>query len=183
MKINETEIRDLYIITLEPIIDDRGFFVRSYCMNEISEYKKNLNIVQINHTLTKKKGTVRGMHYQLSPACETKIVRCIKGSVFDVAVDLREDSETYLQWHGEILSDDNMKMFLIPEGFAHGFQTLEENCEMLYLHSEFYKKEYEGGILYNDPKVGIDWPLFLTSISERDMKHPLIDSNFRGIKI
>lgn len=183
MKINETNISGLYAISLEPLKDDRGFFVRSFCLREISAYKKNLNIVQVNQTMTKEKGSVRGMHYQLPPACETKFVRCIRGSVFDVAVDLREGSDTFLKWHGEILSAENMKMLLIPEGFAHGFQTLEDNCEMLYLHSEFYQKEYEGGVRFDDPEIGINWMLPAKNISARDSKHPLINSSFRGIKI
>ena len=183
MIIHETEIRGLYTITLEPVIDSRGFFVRSFCVNEISKYNSDLKIVQINHTLTNEKGTIRGMHYQLPPACETKIVRCIKGSVFDIAIDLREGSDTFLSNHGEILSAENKKMLMIPEGFAHGFQTLEENCEMLYLHSEFYQKEYEAGLRYDDPGIGINWLIPVTSISERDSKHSFINSSFRGIKI
>jgi dTDP-4-dehydrorhamnose 3,5-epimerase len=155
MIIEKTEIKDLYTITLEPLTDKRGFFLRFFCLNEISTIKKDLNIVQINHTLTTEKGVVRGMHYQRPPFCETKIVRCLRGSVFDVAIDLRESSETYLMWHGE----------------------------MLYLHSEFYNKEYEAGIKFNDPILGIKWPLALTDISERDQKHPLINSKFRGITI
>lgn len=183
MIINKTEFNGLYSITLEPIADERGFFVRSFCLNEISACRENLNIVQVNHTMTKEKGTVRGMHYQLPPACETKIVRCIKGAVFDVAVDLREGSGTFLKWYGEILSAENMKMLLIPEGFAHGFQTLDENCEMLYLHSQFYQKGYEAGVRFNDPEIGISWKLPVTGISDRDLAHPLLNSSYRGIKL
>lgn len=183
MIFHKTDIDGLYTVTLQPVADERGFFVRSFCIKEISGIKKSIRIVQINHTLTREQGSIRGMHYQIPPYAETKIVRCIRGSVFDVAVDLRKDSKTYLQWYGEILSADNMKMMLIPEGFAHGFQTLEDNCEMLYLHSEFYNKEHEGGIRSNDAKVGIKWKIPASNISERDSTHPLITSSFKGIEL
>ncbi len=183
MFFNNTTIDGLFTITLQPIADERGFFVRSFCIKEISSIKGDLRISQVNHSLTREKGSIRGMHFQYPPYAETKIVRCIRGSVFDVAVDLRIKSKTYLKWHGEILSADNMKMMLLPEGFAHGFQTLEENCELLYFHSEFYNKENEGGIRYNDAIVGINWKIPPSNISERDRKHPLITNSFKGIKL
>jgi len=181
MIFEETAIKDLYTVDLTPIKDDRGFFVRSFCINEFSSIRKDINIVQINHTLTTERGSVRGMHFQQPPFGETKIVRCIKGSVFDVAVDLRKDSNTFLQWYGINLSEENMKLLVIPEGFAHGFQTLDDNCEMLYLHTEFYNKEYESGIRYNDPSIGIEWKLPVSNISDRDRNHLLIDKSFKGI--
>ncbi len=182
VKFTETVLNGLYSIMPELISDDRGFFVRSFCLNEFSRIRGDIRIVQINHSMTKKAGSIRGMHFQLPPYCEIKIVRCIKGVVYDVAIDLRKDSKTFMQWHGEILTAGNMKMLMIPEGFAHGFQTLEDDCEMLYLHSEFYIKEYECGIRYDDPSLGIKWKIPITNISERDRKHPLIENTFRGIE-
>lgn len=183
MVFNKTKIDNLYTADLTPIKDQRGFFVRSFCINEFLNIRDDLKIVQVNHTLTTEKGSVRGMHFQLPPFCETKIVRCIKGSVFDVAVDLRKGSKTFLQWYGEIISEDNMKMMIIPEGFAHGFQTLDDNCEMLYLHTEFYNKQCESGIRYNDPSIKIEWKIPVTNISERDCNHNLINDSFKGIEI
>lgn len=183
MKFTETALDGLFVVTPKPIEDIRGCFVRSFCLNEFSRIKKDIRIVQINHSRTREAGSIRGMHFQFPPFCETKIVRCIKGSVYDVAIDLRRDSKTYMRWHGEVLTADDMKMLMIPEGFAHGFQTLEEDCEMMYLHSEFYNKEYEGGVRYNDPAFGINWNIMVTNISERDRNHPLINDSFRGIEV
>ena len=164
-------------------MDDRGLFARVFCQNELLNILHGKNIVQINHSLTKQKGAFRGMHSQYPPKAEIKIVKCLRGSVFDVIIDLRKGSPTFLKWHEEILSSENMKMMYIPEGFAHGFQTLEENCELLYLHTEFYSPKHEGGVRYNDPKVGIKWPLEVRDISERDKKHPLLAEDFQGIEI
>ena len=139
------------------------------------------NIVQINHSLTCRKGAIRGMHFQYPPKAESKIVRCLAGEIYDVIVDLRENSPTYLKWHGEILSYENMNLMYIPEGFAHGFQTLKENCELLYLHTEFYSPDHEGGVRYNDQKINIRWPLEITEISHKDERHPLLTSDSKGI--
>ena len=135
----------------------------------------------MNHSFTKHKGAIRGMHFQLPPFKEIKLVRCIAGSVYDVIVDLRKDSATFLKSVGVELSAQNKKMIYIPEGFAHGFQALSEDCELIYHHSEFYTPGAEGGIQYNDPKINIDWLRPVTNISERDTKHPLLDDNFKGI--
>jgi dTDP-4-dehydrorhamnose 3,5-epimerase len=135
----------------------------------------------MNHSFTAEKGTVRGMHFQHPPHAEIKMVRCIAGAVYDVAVDLRKDSETFLQWYGIELSAENKQMIYIPEGFAHGFQTLTENVELMYHHTEFYTPEAEEGLLYNDPMLNINWPLQINNLSERDTKHPIIQSNFKGI--
>lgn len=121
------------------------------------------------------------MHFQYPPKAEIKIVRCIAGSIFDVAIDLRVNSPTYFQWHGEILTGENKKSICIPEGFAHGFQTLEDNTEIIYLHTEFYNSELESAVRYKDPKFKISWPLELTEISDRDKNHPLINDKFKGI--
>jgi len=181
MKFIETSIEGLKIIELEPFIDDRGKFFRIFCENELKEIGHSKKIVQINQTQTKEKGTIRGMHFQYPPKAEIKIIKCLHGSIFDVAIDLRKNSPTFLKWHSEILTSDNMKVFYIPEGFAHGFQTLEKNVELLYLHTEFYHPEYEGGIRYNDSMVNIEWPLEIKDISERDKNFKLINKDFKGI--
>lgn len=135
----------------------------------------------MNHSYTKQVGTIRGMHYQLPPFNEIKMVRCIRGSVFDVIVDIRKDSPTFLKWVGVEISANNKKMIYIPAGFAHGFQTLEDDCELIYQHSALYMPAVEGGIRYSDALVNINWPLKLSSISERDKQHELLNTNFKGI--
>jgi len=183
MKIKQTPLQDAFSIEPEPFEDDRGLFARVFCQQELQHILHNKNIVQINHSITKQKGAIRGMHFQYPPKAEIKMVKCLRGSVFDVIIDLRKGSPTFLKWHGETLSYENMRMLYIPEGFAHGFQTLEENSELLYLHTEFYSPEHEGGVRYDDPKVGIKWPSKVTDISEKDKKHALLKNEFQGIKI
>ncbi len=164
-----------YIIDLSPFKDGRGWFARTYCKNEFKEIGHHTEWVQLNHSFTLNKATIRGMHYQLSPCEEIKMVRCIAGVIYDVIIDLRKDSVTYLKWFGIELSAENKKMLYIPKGFAHGFQTLADNCELIYHHSEFYTPSAEAGLYYNDPRLSISWPLPMTEISERDAKHPLLD--------
>ena len=178
MRINKLPLEGAFVIEPEPFTDDRGIFARVFCQRELQNILHGKNIVQINHSLTRQKGAIRGMHFQYPPKAEIKMVKCLRGSVFDVMIDLRSDSSTFLNWHGEILSAENMKMLYIPEGFAHGFQTLEENCELLYLHTEFYSPEHEGSVRYDDPKIEIKWPLEATDISERDKNHPLLAGKF-----
>lgn len=151
--------------------DNRGWFMRSFCKKEFEAIGHTKEWVQMNHSYTSKKGTIRGMHQQIAPYAEIKLVRCIAGSVYDVVIDVRKDSPTYLQWFGCELSATNKQMIYIPEGFAHGFQTLTDDVELLYHHSEFYQPGYESGIMYNDPKIKVVWPLALTEISERDLNH------------
>ena len=164
-----------------PISDDRGWFERLFCSEELISVGVTKNIVQINRTLTRKKGSVRGMHFQYTPDAEMKIVTCLKGSIFDVAVDARSGSKTFLQWHAERLTQDNHRSLVIPEGFAHGFQTMTDNCELLYLHTAAYNPNNEGAIHALDDKLSIAWPLPVGEMSHRDMNHPMIDSNFKGI--
>ncbi len=183
MKFVETNLKGLYIIDLETIQDDRGKFQRIFCMDEFNQIHHEKKIVQINHSLTKKKGAVRGLHFQYPPKAEIKIITCLSGSVFDVAVDIRKDSPTYLKWHGEILASENEKMIYIPEGFAHGFQTLNEDSELLYLHTEFYSPEHEGGIRFDDPKINVEWPLEITMVSNRDKQFKLLDKSFKGLYV
>ncbi|MCK4430754.1 MAG: dTDP-4-dehydrorhamnose 3,5-epimerase family protein, partial [Candidatus Aminicenantes bacterium] len=151
------------------------------CQRELQNMLHGKNIVQINHSMTRQKGAIRGMHFQYPPMAEIKMVKCLHGSVFDVMIDLRQGPSTFLKWSGEILSADNMKMLYIPEGFAHGFQALEENTELLYLHTEFYSPEHEGGVRYDDPVINISWPLEVADISEKDQSHPLLSKDFEGI--
>lgn len=181
MKFKDTNIKDLYIIEPEPFIDHRGKFYRVFCENELNKIGHSKRIVNVNSSTTLKKGSIRGMHFQYPPKAEIKIVKCVSGSIFDVAVDLRKNSPTYLQWHGEILSKENLRMLYVPEGFGHGFQALEDDIEIIYFVTEFYNPENEGGVRYNDSKVNIKWPLEVTDISEKDGKIPLIDDNFKAM--
>lgn len=170
-----------YLISLTPVGDSRGWFARTYCKNEFSQIGHDKEWVQINHSFTSLKGTVRGMHFQKPPYSEIKMLRCISGSVYDVIIDLRKDSPTFLKWYGIELSAENKKMLYIPEGFAHGFQTLEDNTELIYHHSEFYNPEAEDGILFNDKMVNISWPLPVTEMSDRDKNHSILNSTFKGL--
>jgi dTDP-4-dehydrorhamnose 3,5-epimerase len=175
MKFNETPLIGSYVIELEMKGDERGFFARAFCKNEFSELNLNNDIVQINNSLSADKGTLRGMHYQLSPKAEDKIVRCIKGALYDVIIDLREDSPTFKYWFGVELTAENRKMLFIPKGFAHGFVTLEDSTEAFYLVTEYYAPEQERGIRYNDPIFNIKWPIDPLIISEKDKNHPDFD--------
>ena len=181
MIFKETSLKGSYVLTFEPIEDERGWLARTYCKNEFLAIGHTKEWVQMNHSFTKQKATVRGIHYQRSPYGEIKLVRCIAGSVYDVIIDLRAHSASYLQYFGIELSAVNKKMIYIPEGFAHGFQALSNDAELLYNHSQFYLPGVEAGVKYNDPAINIKWPLELTNISERDNSHPFIDANFKGL--
>lgn len=163
--------------------DSRGFLSRIFCSDELSAAGWHKPIAQINHTYTAKQGTVRGMHFQRPPYAEMKLVSCIRGEVWDVAVDLREGSPTFLRWHAEQLSAENGRALLIPEGFAHGFQSLTDDVELLYCHSEAYAAHAEGGLNPTDPRLGIAWPLAIAELSARDAGHALIASDFEGVRI
>ena len=176
-----TPLEGLYVAERRPIKDHRGFFCRFFCAEEFQRVGLSKAIVQINHSYTKKKGVVRGFHFQYPPHAELKIVSCLRGEVFDVAVDIRKGSPTFLQWHGEILNPENRKSLLIPEGFAHGFQTLTENCELIYLVSTPYCTQAEGALHFKDPRIGVVWPIPVVDISVRDRSQPLLKTNFEGI--
>ena len=178
-----TPLAGLLLIQRKPLGDARGYLERLYCAEELHALAPGQAIVQINHTLTVKRGTVRGLHFQRPPHAETKIVSCLRGEVFDVAVDLRKDSPTFLHWHAEILSADNHKSLAIPEGFAHGFQTLTPDCEMLYFHTATYHPEAEDALNVTDPRLAIRWPLAITELSPRDAAHPLLSPNFKGVSL
>jgi len=180
MIFTETPLKGSFQVDLTPFGDERGWFVRTFCKNEFSAIGHTKEWVQLNHSFTKNKGAIRGLHYQMPPYSEIKLVRCVAGSVYDVIVDLRKNSPTFLQWFSIELSASNRKMIYIPEGFAHGFQTLTEDCELIYHHTAFYTPDVEGGIRYDDPSVNVRWPLAITDISKRDGQHPLLNASFKG---
>ena len=176
-----TTLAGVAVIQREPIRDERGWLERMYDDAELAGALGPRHIVQVNHTLTRSKGTVRGLHLQVQPSAEVKIVSCLRGAIFDVAVDLRRGSSSFLHWHGETLSEENHRSLLIPEGFAHGFQSLVEDCEVLYFHTSAYDPDNERGIDPRDPLVGISWPLPLGQVSDRDRSHPPLEAHFDGI--
>jgi len=179
--IHETPIEGLHLLERQPLGDERGFLERLFCQESLKVLLKEESIRQINHTLTRKEGTVRGMHFQHPPHAETKIVSCLKGKVWDVAVDLRKGSPTFLRYHAVVLSEDNFQTFVIPRGFAHGFQTLARECEMLYFHTADYNKDAERGLNAIDPLLGIEWPQPIAERSERDSMQPMLTEEFSGV--
>ena len=179
----KTKLEGIIVCERKPIVHDLGSFVRSFCDEEFKTVGLQKSIAQINMTTTHSKWSVRGMHYQTPPFSETKIVTCLKGEVFDVAVDIRSGSPTFLQWYGEILSPANNKSLYIPEGFAHGYQTLTTDCEMLYMHTAPYEAGSEGGIHAEDPATAIQWPFKIMEMSNRDHNHSFLSKDFKGIKL
>ena len=177
----ETSIKDLYVVRRNAIGDSRGFFSRFFCAEEFSKVGWDKAVRQINQTLTSQCRSIRGMHYQKPPYAETKIVSVLRGEVWDVVIDIRRDSDTFLQWHAERLSAENRTSLYIPEGFAHGFQTLSNDCELIYLHSSDYRPGAEAGINPFDHAVNIDWPYDVSEISDRDKAHALLTDRFEGI--
>ncbi len=181
MKFIESPLKGAHTVELEKRGDDRGFFARFFCTEEFAAEGLTNSFAQINNSLTGKKGTLRGMHYQLAPSAEVKVVRCISGALFDVILDLRPDSPTFGKWFGETLSAENRLMMYCPKGFAHGFITLEENTEALYLVSDPYAPEFERGIRFNDPKFNIEWPIEPLEISDKDKSWPDFDPEWHGV--
>ena len=179
----ETALAGLRVLQRKPLGDSRGYLERMYCSEELAALTSGRAIVQINHTLTAQRGTVLGMHYQHPPHAETKFISCLRGEVFDVAVDLRHDSPTFLRWHAEVLTAENHRTLLVPEGFAHGFQTLTDNCELIYLHTAAFAPDSEGALNANDPRLAIAWPQPISDWSARDAAHPILDDEFLGIKL
>lgn len=177
MKFTETNLKGAFVIEVDKLIDDRGFFGRLWCEKEFEKYNLNTNIVQSNVSLSKKKGTLRGMHFQKHPYQETKLVRCTKGAVFDVIIDLRPESDTYKKWFGVKLTEDNHKMIYVPKNFAHGFITLKDDSEVYYLVTQFYNKAAESAIRWDDPAFEIEWPIQVEEISEKDRNHPDFNLN------
>jgi dTDP-4-dehydrorhamnose 3,5-epimerase len=177
MRFIELALPGLFLVELELIQDERGFFARSWCQREFAEHGLNPQLVQCNVSFNHKRGTLRGLHYQTEPHAEDKLVRCTRGSIFDVALDLRPDSPTYLRWLGIELTEDNARMLYIPKGFAHGFQTLADRSELFYQMSQAYHPASARGVRWNDPAFGIEWPpVAQRIISPRDRDYPDIES-------
>ena len=172
MRFLATKLRDIFEIEIEPIADERGFFARAWCEREFTANGLNGRLAQCNLSGNARKGTLRGIHFQAAPHEEAKLVRCIRGRIFDVAVDLRPDSDTYLQWHGVELTATNHRALYIPEGCGHGFLTLEDDTELYYQMSEFYHPEVARGVRWNDPALRITWPSAAEVISDRDRTYP-----------
>lgn len=181
MKLLSTAIAGVVVAYTEPLADQRGVFTRLFCERNLAAPLDGRRIVQINHSRTRTPGTIRGMHYQYRPSAEMKMVRCLSGRVFDVAVDLRAGSPTFLRWHAEELTPESGAMLIVPEGCAHGFQVLEPDSELLYLHTSAYAPEHEAGVRFDDPGLGIRWPLPVMDVSARDGGLPLIASDFAGL--
>jgi dTDP-4-dehydrorhamnose 3,5-epimerase len=178
-----TSLDGLYKIERKLIEDSRGFLSRIFCSVDFQQIGFTKPIVQMNHTLTYNQGVIRGMHYQKYPHKEAKILTCIHGEIFDVVVDLRKDSPTFLEWHSEVLSANNQKSLFIPEGFAHGFQSLSNECNLIYMHSNYFSSDSEAAVNALDPRLAIPWPIKITEMSDRDKTHPMISSRFKGIEI
>jgi dTDP-4-dehydrorhamnose 3,5-epimerase len=174
MRFTETDVVEARVIDPTPQKDDRGRFMRAWCAKEFADNGIEFAPVQANMGLSVRRGTVRGMHFQEAPALEAKLVRCTRGAIFDVVLDLRPESPTYCKWYGAELSAENGRMLYVPEHCAHGYQTLEESTEMYYMASEFYNPSAARGVRFDDPAFGIQWPLAVTAISEQDRNWPLI---------
>lgn len=173
----------LKLVERQLLGDSRGFLARLFCAEELAAVSWAKPIAQVNHTCTAMRGTVRGMHFQRPPHAEMKLVSCIRGEVYDVAVDVRAGSPTFLHWHAQCLSANNGRALLIPEGFAHGFQTLTDDVELLYCHSVAYSPSAEAGLNPQDARLAITWPLSITEISARDAGHPLVEAGFEGVSL
>lgn len=181
--VDETPLAGLIRLTRRPLADDRGFFERLFCAADLVPAGWDGPIAQMNHAHTFQAGTVRGLHFQHPPHAEIKLVSCLRGAVWDVAVDLRPDSPTFLQWHAEILSGDNGRSLLIPRGFAHGYQTLTDDADLVYCHSAAYAPDAEAGLNPRDPRLAITWPLPIVKLSERDTRHAPLDEGFAGVRL
>ena len=181
MKFASATLSGAYLIDIERHGDERGFFSRVFCQKEFSSAGLESNFVQVNNSLSTHKGTLRGLHYQLVPAAEAKLIRCMRGAVFDVIADLRPDSPTYCRWFGAELTEENRRMMFVPPGLAHGILTLTPNTELLYIASEFYTPEFERGVRWDDPAISIQWPFEPSEISTKDRTWPNLDSTFHGV--
>ena len=177
MIFHETKLKGAFIVELDKKEDDRGFFARAFCAREFGEQGLRPQVAQANMSYNQKKGTVRGMHYQVPPASEPKFIRCISGAIWDVIIDMRPDSPTYLQHIGVELSADNRRAIYVPDMFAHGNQALTDGAELLYLVGEFYTPGCERGVRFDDPAIGIEWPLPVTVVSDKDRAWPLLETS------
>jgi dTDP-4-dehydrorhamnose 3,5-epimerase len=183
VKLLPTAVVGVFVVETKSFQDRRGAFTRLFCEHELADAVGSRHIKQINHSRTARVGAVRGLHFQRTPHAEMKMVRCLKGRVWDVAVDLRKGSPTFLLWHAQELSASNSLMLVIPEGCGHGFQVLEPDSELLYLHTASYTPSAEGGVRFDDPALNIPWPLPVVDLSDRDKAHPLINKNFQGTTV
>jgi dTDP-4-dehydrorhamnose 3,5-epimerase len=183
MKFHDTPLHGARLIELEKRGDDRGFFARFFCEKEFGAAGLETRFVQINNSLSTIKGTLRGVHYQLPPSAEVKVVRAVKGALWDVIVDLRAGSPTYGRWFGAELNEDNRLMMYVPRGFGHGFVTLTPNVEAFYLDSAFYAPGAERGLRWNDPAIAIEWPVAPTEMSDKDRNWPDLDAKFHGVEL
>jgi dTDP-4-dehydrorhamnose 3,5-epimerase len=183
MKFHAIPLGGAYVIELAPIRDDRGEFMRTSCARTFREMGLPDSFVQVNQTRTARRGTIRGLHYQAPPAAEAKLIHCLRGAIQDMMVDLRRGSATFLQWHSEVLTDDNLRMVYVPPGFAHGFQALTDGCEATYQVSAFYTPRLEGGVRYNDPRVNAAWLVPEVIVSAKDANCPLLPPDFRGLDL
>jgi len=181
MRFHDTPLAGLRLVESFVRADNRGRFERAFCEQEMAVLSPGLHVAQANLSSTLGRGSLRGLHFQAAPALEAKLVRCLRGKVFDVAVDLRTGSPTFLQWHAVELSEDEPVALFIPEGFAHGFQVLSDQAQLLYFHSAAWSAECEGGLRHDDPMLAIRWPLPVGTLSDRDRHHPLLDAGFPGI--
>jgi dTDP-4-dehydrorhamnose 3,5-epimerase len=181
LHLEDTPLAGLQRVRRTRLGDERGFLTRIFCADELRDAGWAGPVAQINHTRTRQRGSVRGLHFQLAPHGEKKLVQCLRGEVWDVALDLRRGSPTFLRWHAERLSEDNDTALLIPEGFAHGLQTLEDDVDMLYCHSAAYAADAEGGVHPREPRAAIAWPLPIAALSPRDEARPLLDARFTGL--
>ena len=183
MKFHNTPLAGARVIELEKRGDHRGFFARYFCEREFAANGLETQFVQINNSLSRQRGTLRGLHYQLPPAAEVKVVRCVRGALWDAIVDLRPDSPTYRKWFGAELTADNRLMMYVPRGFAHAILTLSDDAEAFYLVSTFYGPEQERGVRWNDPAIGIAWPVEPAEISPKDAAWPDLNSTFHGTEL
>ena len=179
----DTPISGVRVVQRQPLADARGFLARLFCARELAQLGWRKPVAQVNHTLTQRRGTLRGFHYQVAPHAEMKLVSCLRGEAWDVALDLRAGSPTFLHWHAQYLSADNHCALLIPEGCAHGFQSLDDDVELLYCHSMPYTPEADAGLHPLDQRLGIEWPLPVALLSDRDARQPSVDALFEGVRL
>jgi len=183
MQFTPLSLKGAYAIELAPRGDERGRFTRLFCARELARIGHTKPIVNVNYSYTQKAGTIRGMHFQYPPDCEVKIVKCLRGAIWDCIVDIRKDSPTFLKWEGVELTESNNQMIYVPEGFAHGFQSLSDDVEIVYFVSNFYAPNNEDGLRFDDPALNIQWPLEVTEVSARDREHRLCSQNFKGVTL
>ncbi len=183
MTVETAPIAGAALVTFPGSADHRGSFARTFSVEVLEQLGPGRRVIQSNHSITHARGAIRGMHYQLPPHAEIKLVRCIHGAVFDVIIDLRAGSPTLLKWYGAVLNADNRRTMFVPEGCAHGFQVLEPDSELVYFHTAPYSPPHEQAVRYDDPAVGIQWPLPVSDVSDRDQRHPLVGGDFSGIVV